>query len=80
MEIDLNADLGEGAGFDVELMPLVTSANVCCGLHAGGPGEIAKTLVLANKYGVSGGAHPGYAPGLPIWTVGLALGATVETL
>ena len=39
MEIDLNADLGEGAGFDAELMPLVTSANVCCGLHAGEPGR-----------------------------------------
>jgi 5-oxoprolinase (ATP-hydrolysing) subunit A len=61
MEIDLNADLGEGAGFDAELMPLVTSANVCCGLHAGGPSEIVKTLVLANKHGVAVGAHPGYA-------------------
>lgn len=61
MEIDLNADLGEGAGFDAELMPLITSANVCCGLHAGGPGEIAKTLTLANKYGVLIGAHPSYA-------------------
>lgn len=61
MEIDLNADLGEGAGFDAELMPLVTSANVCCGLHAGGPGEIARTLGLAHKYGVTTGAHPGYA-------------------
>jgi UPF0271 protein len=61
MQIDLNADLGEGAGFDEELMPLVTSANVCCGLHAGGPGEIAKTLTLANKHGVVVGAHPGYA-------------------
>ncbi|MBN9118421.1 MAG: LamB/YcsF family protein [Planctomycetes bacterium] len=61
MEIDLNADLGEGASFDAELMPLVTSANVCCGLHAGGPSEIAKTLVLANTFGVSVGAHPGYA-------------------
>jgi UPF0271 protein len=61
MDIDLNADLGEGAGFDAELMPLVTSANVCCGLHAGGPGEIARTLVLAHRFGVRVGAHPGYA-------------------
>jgi UPF0271 protein len=61
MEIDLNADLGEGAGFDAELMPLVTSANVCCGLHAGGPAEIARTLALAHKHGVAVGAHPGYA-------------------
>lgn len=61
MEIDLNADLGEGAGFDAELMPLVTSANVCCGLHAGGPAEMAQTFALANKFGVVVGAHPGYA-------------------
>lgn len=60
MFIDLNADLGEGAGFDAELMALVTSANVCCGLHAGGPSDIARTLVLARKHGVAVGAHPGY--------------------
>jgi UPF0271 protein len=61
MDIDLNADLGEGAGFDAELMPLITSANVCCGLHAGGPEAIWETLELARKHGVSVGAHPGYA-------------------
>ena len=61
MDIDLNADLGEGIGFDADLVPLVTSANVCCGLHAGGPGEIARTLALANKQGLAIGAHPGYA-------------------
>ncbi len=60
MEIDLNADLGEGAGFDAELMPLITSANVCCGLHAGGPSEIRATLNLAKKHSVAVGAHPGY--------------------
>ncbi len=61
MEIDLNADLGEGAGFDAELMPLITSANVCCGLHAGGPGEMARAFTLADQHGVVTGAHPGYA-------------------
>lgn len=60
MKIDLNADLGEGAGFDAALMPLVTSANVCCGKHAGGPDEIRATLALAESLGVAVGAHPGY--------------------
>jgi len=60
MDIDFNADLGEGAGFDAALMPLVTSANVCCGLHAGGPSEIRATLELARRHGVAVGAHPGY--------------------
>lgn len=60
MDLDLNADLGEGAGFDAELMRLVTSANVCCGAHAGGPDETAATLALARERGVAVGAHPGY--------------------
>jgi UPF0271 protein len=60
MHIDLNADLGEGAGFDEQLMPLITSANVCCGAHAGGPQEIAATFELARRFGVVVGAHPGY--------------------
>jgi UPF0271 protein len=60
MRIDLNADLGEGAGFDAALMPLVTSANVCCGRHAGGPEEMRATVERAKRHGVAIGAHPGY--------------------
>lgn len=60
MPIDLNADLGEGAPFDAELMPLITSANVCCGAHASDPATIAATLRLAKTHGVVVGAHPGY--------------------
>lgn len=60
MEIDLNADLGEGAGFDAALMPLVTSANVCCGAHAGDPHTTWETVELARQQGVAVGAHPGY--------------------
>lgn len=60
MLIDLNCDLGEGAGTDAELLPLITSANVSCGAHAGTPGVILTTLELAAKYGVTVGAHPGH--------------------
>jgi UPF0271 protein len=60
MLIDLNADLGEGAGTDAALMPLVTSANVCCGAHAGDWDTIRRTLELARDHGVAVGAHPGY--------------------
>jgi 5-oxoprolinase (ATP-hydrolysing) subunit A len=60
MRIDLNCDLGEGAAFDAELMPLVTSANVCCGAHAGGPDDSLAALRLAVAHGVRVGAHPGY--------------------
>ena len=59
--IDLNADVGEGAGTDSELLSLITSATVCCGLHAGGVEEAARTIIEALHRGVTIGAHPGYA-------------------
>lgn len=73
MDIDLNADLGEGAVFDAELMPLVTSANVCCGQHAGGPSEIRAAVDLAKEHGVVVGVHPGYADRPNFGRVELAL-------
>ena len=60
MQIDLNCDLGEGAGTDAELLPLITSANVSCGVHAGDPADIAATLDQAARLGVAVGAHPGH--------------------
>ena len=61
MHIDLNCDMGElEGGLDAELMPYCTSANVCCGLHAGGPAVAARTIRLARQQGVAVGAHPGY--------------------
>jgi UPF0271 protein len=59
--IDLNADLGEGFPNDRALLELVTSANVCCGAHAGTPLAIRETLRDAAARGTSIGAHPGYA-------------------
>ena len=61
MDIDLNCDLGEGAGLDAELMPLVTSANVSCGFHAGDAASVHAALRLAKSHAVVVGAHPGYA-------------------
>jgi 5-oxoprolinase (ATP-hydrolysing) subunit A len=61
MQIDLNADLGEGVADDAELMPLITSASICCGFHAGDPETIATALELADQNSVRVGAHPGYA-------------------
>jgi UPF0271 protein len=58
--IDLNADLGEGAGSDAELMVLVTSASVACGGHAGDARSMAETAALAGACGVVVGAHPSY--------------------
>ncbi len=59
--IDLNCDLGEGAGHDAELMPLITSANIACGAHAGDEATMRASVVLAQRHGVRVGAHPGFA-------------------
>jgi UPF0271 protein len=67
--IDLNADLGESFGRyelpgEDDLLALVTSANVACGFHAGGPLVMQRTVSAAIGHGVTIGAHPGY-PDLP---------------
>jgi UPF0271 protein len=62
-KIDLNCDMGEsyGAwkmGADAGVMPLISSANIACGFHAGDPATIRKTVRLAVDHGVAIGAHP----------------------
>ncbi|MFM8931638.1 MAG: LamB/YcsF family protein, partial [Gemmataceae bacterium] len=61
--IDLNADLGEGSGHDAALIPLVSSINLCCGLHAGSLSISEEVLKLARaEMGhrpLAIGAHPG---------------------
>ena len=61
MNIDLNSDLGEGCALDAELMTLVTSANICCGFHAGDAATAHAALTAAARHGVRAGAHPGFA-------------------
>lgn len=59
--IDLNCDLGEGAAHDAELMPLISSANIACGAHAGDWATMRATVALARSHDVKIGAHPGFA-------------------
>jgi UPF0271 protein len=64
-EVDINCDLGEAygsfeVGNDQEIMPFITSANIACGFHAGGPSTIIRTMNLARRNEVSIGAHPGF--------------------
>lgn len=61
LRTDLNCDLGEGAGHDAALMPLITSANIACGGHAGDLATMRATVALAQRHGVAIGAHPGFA-------------------
>ena len=57
--IDLNADLGEGAG-EEPLYALITSANIACGGHAGNEDSMREAVRLAVRHGVAIGAHPSY--------------------
>jgi len=62
MQLDVNADVGEGqAEVEAGLMPFLSSANIACGLHAGDPQTMSSTAALALRHGVAVGAHPGYA-------------------
>ena len=60
LRVDLNADLGEGAGHDEELLELVSSANIACGLHAGSAAMMREAILAAKNRGVAVGAHPGF--------------------
>jgi len=65
MPIDLNADVGEhedadAAHLEASLFATVTSVNIACGAHAGGPDLMRRTLALARETGVAAGAHPGF--------------------
>lgn len=58
--IDFNCDLGEGCGDDAAILPLVSSASIACGGHAGDEATMRATLRLCRQHGVSAGAHPSY--------------------
>ncbi len=58
--IDLNADVGEGVDGDIDLLALVTSANVACGFHAGDASTMRAVCAEAVERGVAIGAHVGY--------------------
>lgn len=65
MQLDLNADLGEGfgrwrLGDDTALLDIVSSANIACGFHAGDPSVLLATCQAAHQRGVAIGAHVAY--------------------
>lgn len=62
--ITINADLGESVGVhsfgnDEALIGIVDTINVACGMHAGDPTEMARTVRAGAAAGVTIGAHPG---------------------
>lgn len=59
-QIDLNVDIGEGFPNDEALLEFATSANVCCGAHAGSWELTQNTIEVCRSRKVRIGAHPGY--------------------
>ena len=58
--LDINADVGEGIGNEVGLMPYLSSCNIACGGHAGDVATMTKVVKLAKKHNVKIGAHPSF--------------------
>lgn len=65
--VDFNSDMGEGFGpwtigdgVDEQIMPLISSANIAAGFHAGDPTIMNRMVQLAKQHGVGIGAHPAY--------------------
>jgi UPF0271 protein len=62
--ITINSDLGEDIGIhsfgnDEAILKIVDTVNVACGMHAGDPGTMDRTVRAAAAAGVTVGAHPG---------------------
>ena len=58
--MNLNSDIGEGAGEDEAMLACIDSANVACGVHAGSASITIATARRCVELGVELGAHPGY--------------------
>ena len=58
--MNLNADIGEGAGEDEAILACVDSANIGCGVHAGSASITIATAWRCRELGIQVGAHPGY--------------------
>jgi 5-oxoprolinase (ATP-hydrolysing) subunit A len=59
-QLDFNCDLGEGCGNDAAIVPLVSSASIACGGHAGDAASMRATVALCLAHGVAVGAHPSF--------------------
>ncbi len=65
LQIDINCDMGESFGLytyghDAAMLPLISSANVACGFHAGDPTVLRTTVAGAKANKVKVGAHVGF--------------------
>jgi UPF0271 protein len=78
--IDLNADLGETVGGrptadDAAMYPVITSASIACGGHAGDARSMRAAATLSAEHGVRVGAHPAFPDPAGFGRVALPLSA-----
>lgn len=64
-KVNLNADIAEGFGCyeignDEEVLKIIRTASIACGLHAGDATVMQRVVTQAGKEGVSIGAHTGF--------------------
>lgn len=76
--IDLSCDLGEAESahdreIESALWPLITSANIACGGHAGDRDSMDVAIRRASELGVLIGAHPSYPDRLHFGRVSLPI-------
>jgi UPF0271 protein len=58
--LNLNADVGEGAGGEEKILARIDSGNVGCGVHAGSVSISIATVSRCRALEVEVGAHPGF--------------------
>jgi 5-oxoprolinase (ATP-hydrolysing) subunit A len=79
--MNVNSDIGEGAGEDEAVLAHVDSANIACGVHAGSVSLTIATAMRCRKLGVEAAAHPGYDDRAGFGRVDLSLSAEeIESL
>ena len=60
LQVDINADLGEGSSHDAELFELISSANIATGFHAGDSDTMHAAISAGKNHGVAVGGHPSF--------------------
>ena len=73
--MNLNSDIGEGAGEDEAILACIDSANIACGVHAGSVSTSIATAWRCRAVGIEVGAHPGYDDRAGFGRVERSLGA-----
>ena len=60
INVNLNADLGEGKNIEKVIMPFLSSCSIACGGHTGDADTMSEAIQIAVESNVKIGAHPSY--------------------